>query len=246
MNDLELLKSKGWIEVQSDNGYLTKYKDPFFGKNYSLKSAIKTQKINDAIDEKGFFYIVEIELNGYGFNVGKIEDKVSKKIVATQFSSLHEKTAEGIKNALNDGERPENIAFSQVTFNKILVAREKYGDRFFYVPTLDILYRAAIMLFRERVNGKFYYFENDCDLIKPDVSEEDIQNFQNKKSKEHLLRAWDEYRFALIEKDKNNKGKEFYQKAIKDEKGDVAWAFLRNRRHFEYENVDIVDCEEIN
>jgi len=111
--------------------------------------------------------------------------------------------------------------------NRILIFKEKHGDRYFYVPTPDDLHKAAIKVFKERVKEGYWYYFDVKEPLKPDISREDGLKF--KAFYERDLKYYNEIL----------KEKKLYENALNDTTGEIVWKFLRQRQDNEYEGFCI-------
>lgn len=241
MNEKHLLKN-GWRK-EGDGWFWKTDKSEYGG--YSLKEAIDKQKKHDLIDKNGAYYIARDCRYGFG---KKILKQVAKggKFVSTPFTHLSDENAQMIIEQLNDGLRETdfNLTPNQSKFEKIIIFKEKHGSQHFIAHNLGELEKIALKVFKERVEDEYWYDYSDLEEpVRPDISKEDAEKLKNEQIKRSVLEAWKSYEYDL----KNNKEwleeKRLYESALKDERGNIALAFLDSRRNGEYEGFEIIDAE---
>jgi hypothetical protein len=126
---------------------------------------------------------------------------------------------------------------------KILIAKEKHGDRYFDVSSKEQLHKVALYLLKQRFEAGYWYYEpkpvealgfEEKDLsTMPASLQEDAEKRLNRyywelKTYKEELANWQDI-----------------QEAIKNSDGALALQILECRDRFEYESVYVEECEEV-
>ena len=126
---------------------------------------------------------------------------------------------------------------------RILVAKEKYGDRFFDITTNEQLDKVALFILRSR-------FDEGCWYPKPhppktlDFSKSDIEKAPASIQAE-MKKVLATHRDVVIIYDDEKEDYDNIVKALDTNDGKLAMRILRNRDGYEYEGCQIEECEEV-
>ena len=169
MNEQYLLNN-GWIKNDRDIGHgktvYTYDKDGQFSHGgLSLDYAIKVQKQHEIIDKYGVCYLAIRDNLGYGWKLRKFTDKKKENWQSTNFTHLTEEDAKKCEKLFNDGVDVAVIDAPRQTFHQVVKFKEKYSNRYFYVPTFEDLCKVAIKIFKERVEEGYWYDFSVADVV---------------------------------------------------------------------------------
>jgi hypothetical protein len=126
---------------------------------------------------------------------------------------------------------------------QVVILREKYGDRYFVAKTKEQLHKTALKILTERWhNGRWYFEPEKVEAL--DFTEADIPKIpesmraeaekalkQNQALLRHYADAVDKY--------------EAIRKAVEENDGKAALRILESRSKYEYEEIMIEVCEEV-
>lgn len=243
MSNEEYLLKNSWVKI-NEHGWNDKDNN-FHRGGLSIDYAVKVQKEYDTLNKMGRCFIPVRNKYGYGWEIKVYTDRNKKDYKATGFNQLSIEECLRIIDILNNGEAGDNPHLFYVTeeFNYVLILKEKHGERYFHVPTLDKLYNAAKRIFKERMEDGWYNFDELEIPEKPDISLEQAGSIKNEIVKKAILDAWNNYNSYLKYNESTLKEKKLYEQALKDEKGDICLAFLYNSKGGEYEGFEIEALE---
>jgi hypothetical protein len=126
---------------------------------------------------------------------------------------------------------------------RILVAKEKYGDRYFDVTTDEQLDKVALFLLKSRFDEGYWYPEpNPPEAL--DFSASDIEKAPASMQAE-MKKVLATHRDVVIIYDDEKEDYDNIVKALDTNDGKLAMRILRNRDGYEYEGCQIEECEEV-
>jgi hypothetical protein len=126
---------------------------------------------------------------------------------------------------------------------KILIAKEKYGDRYFDVSSIEQLYKVALYLVKQRFEQGYWY--KPADPVEPlDFNEDDLQKIPES-LRARAKQTLESHKEAMKKCNQYMNEYQEIQEAIKNSDGRQALHILNCRKGYEYEEVKIEDCEEI-
>ncbi len=127
---------------------------------------------------------------------------------------------------------------------KLLILREKHGDRHFNIPCEAMLHKVALMILEGRLEVGYWYNDpsKDPDPKKPDYT--DMQEILALKGSVKLsaLSALREYEREVLSHREKTRQFRAIQKAVADKDGKTAWELLQER-DYEYEGVELVSFD---
>lgn len=125
---------------------------------------------------------------------------------------------------------------------KILVFKEKYGDRYFDASTPEKELDAYLKIAKQRIKDGYWY-DIDCVVPEePEISKEQIAKMKDSGLKTAAIQEWENYEYNL----RYLKECEETEKLIKlVKKGDkqAAKTLIWSRRDGEYEGFEIEETE---
>jgi hypothetical protein len=129
--------------------------------------------------------------------------------------------------------------------NSLLVVKEKHGDRYFAVPTLEALYRVALSLIQERFESDYFYEPEEFEPSE-DFPKEELTKIKKSPYGEEFLKNYQTN--AQRKEDHDAEAKDYVQieTAIKDKDGRLAWYIVINRKFCEYEGYELICTEDAN
>lgn len=176
---------------------------------------------------------------GFGFQV------CDHKEFKTHYSSPDEKQVKKACDMLNAGKSLADLpAPSDKWPNRLVIFKEKHGDRHFLVKTMQDLGEVALKIFNERLKEKFWYdFSELTDNKEVPLTEDQINALPNEK----LKKAARENNASLIGDTRYNKElerqKKMYDVIIEKKDSEVALKFLDSRQKYEYEAFEVEQFE---
>jgi len=238
------LLNNGWEKHESGTFHHRETMNPKYG-GHTLRGAIKRQEEYDIIDRNGSYYYPVACCYGYGYNILAVHDKMRSSIQQTLMISLTKENALKICNKFNTGEYSEDLNIDVQRFDKVLVLHEKHGDRYFMVPTIYDLWKAALKIVEER-NKEGYWYSFDYEKPEePVIPREQADLMKDCPIRRSIVKAWDDYEDALKDYEDSKKDEMQLKLLLKSKDGLRAMNFLANRRDYEYEGFEIIDCEKI-
>ena len=124
---------------------------------------------------------------------------------------------------------------------KILLLREKHGERAFDARTREALYASALAIVKERNKDRWYYAPEAPKLREevPDDVMDRLPEAMRKKAKDDKHSNKSNQKRYERDLEKWN----LLQKALTENNGEVAWKFLQDRRDHEYEGYELLTLE---
>ena len=129
--------------------------------------------------------------------------------------------------------------------NKILIAHEKHGNRYFDASTEELRNAAALKLLTERFDeGYWYYKPNPPDdtLI---LSAEQIVQLPTEVLRNQEAAKLRQYKRDFAEYEKEVEDHQLIQKAVQTKDAALAYKLLKRRIDYEYENITVEKLEQI-
>lgn len=258
--ELESLLDKGWEihETKWDSGNVTEsLGHPTLcpikrGVGFTrLCNALETQTQEEfRAAGKNYYYLIRCNLGlGYGYNITELRPDKSRNLV---MNVTTEESGKIYISILNEKGNCEEVKFWNATqYPYILVLKEKYGDRYFHVPTLEIMLKTCYAIVMDRIEDDYWYADilhTESPPEKPDVSKEDMEKWKDGLLKHSAKQMWSHYEEQLeyFEKAKREQEELKFIQANNNAKGWLkAYWFLRSRRDGEYEGVKFESMENI-
>lgn len=220
----------------------------------SIEDFKKDKSKNDKIDYSEFITVGEKypykterlllrkNVSGYGYD---LIDRIGKQgkwlfLLTAQTKQLCE-TANTLLLEFKFKEFEKLQKNNQSTFitNKILISKEKYGDRIFSVPTINDLHKVALFILKEREHI-FKYIRKSNQPKQLDFTKDDIEKMPES-FKNNANIQLSNYENSLIEIETNNKMYNNTVRALNENNGALAWNILQNRNGYMYEKIELID-----
>jgi hypothetical protein len=211
----------------------------------------KQEEYDFKLAGKTYHYVTTCRFGlGYGFNITELTPtgernfimNVATKELASQYVEIF--------NAMGKGH--SEIHFNNETqYLYLMILKEKHGDRYFSVPTLEILLKTCRAIVVDRIESDCYYCDvaDDIHLTpEPQFSREEIAKWKDGTIKEVALHEWESfdkekaYRENIIEQTKALdfvKNNDTIKACIK------AYDILVKRKSYEYERLEFEAFENI-
>ncbi len=129
--------------------------------------------------------------------------------------------------------------------NKILIAHEKHGNRFFDASTEELRNKAALFLLTERFKDGFWYYEPEPPDSEGILTEEQIAALPTEALRNQEFTKLRQYKRAQKQYEANDKVYYQIEQAVKNKDATFAYKLLMSRTSYEYENITIEELEEI-
>ena len=126
--------------------------------------------------------------------------------------------------------------------NSILVFKEKHCERYFLVPTVEALHKAALMVVLERNEEGYWYNFDEEAPIKPKMEKDDAERFGESVANT-VKREWEQYNYDLRSYNKSLRLKAMLSKILSEKDGQAALNFLQDMSDNEYEGFEIIEGE---
>lgn len=180
-------------------------------------------------------YFVRRARWGFGFEVCANTD------LKKRYTTPDEKQAKKVLDMLNAGKSLEELpAPSDKWEYRLVIFKEKHGNSYFLVKTLEEFGKIALKIFTQRRKQKWYYdFSEVQEKREEPLSEEQINALPTEKLKKvaresnaNILSNATYYRDL-------ERQKKMYDIIVEKKDPDVALRFLDSRRTWEYESFDV-------
>jgi hypothetical protein len=126
--------------------------------------------------------------------------------------------------------------------NRIIIFKEKHGDRYFDASTPELLHKACLKIFKERLAEGWYEGYAYPELQKPTMTIQESLT-HDKKIQAVVEDQWREYNNVLRGINKQAQEKAYIEKVVAEDSGEKAHKFLNHRSHYEYESYEIENLE---
>jgi len=200
-------------------------------------------------DADNINYKVRKNIFGYGFDV--IELFLARRIVYNGIDKIcaNEYAKSCNKNNLiNDLSSAAEPISDGSEYAKIVVLKNDYGSRYFYVPTLTLLAKISRKIVIERIEHNIYDFFHEVTTPQtPFVPKNVIENWPPSVLKTEAKREWVNYENEIklnAENISNLKTLDFIKENDNFAGGYKAAQFLYYRSNYEYETFSIEDLED--
>lgn len=220
----------------------------------SIEDFKKDKSKNDKIDYSEFITVsdkypykterllLRKNVSGYGYD---LIDRIGKQgkwlfLLTAQTKQLCE-TANTLLLEFKFKEFEKLQKNNQSTFitNKILISKEKHGDRIFHVPTINDLHKVALFILEERAHI-FKYIRKSNQPKQLDFTKDDIEKMPES-FKNNANIQLSNYENNLIEIETNNKMYNNTVRALNENNGTLAWNILQNRNGYMYEKIELIN-----
>lgn len=124
---------------------------------------------------------------------------------------------------------------------KILVVKEKHGNRYFDITAEGQLGRVALFLLQQRLDEGWY--PEPCEPEAPDFTADDIPGMPEALKKGAAI-LFEQYQQELLTYRQERAEYNQIQKALAEKNLRMAASALLSRSDYEYEDVQVVECEE--
>jgi hypothetical protein len=125
---------------------------------------------------------------------------------------------------------------------KLLVFKEKHGQRYFYVHNDKALFKAALKILTERAKEGYWYYKPEEPPKAPDFTKEQIATLPES-MRADATKKLQQYTDACRRYDAEVEDYNEIQEALKTKNGKLAWQCLRNRSDGEYEGCSLERIE---
>lgn len=126
---------------------------------------------------------------------------------------------------------------------KILVAKEKHGDRYLNASTPEALAESAFKLLKERWEMDYWYHLDDPPSSNEILSEEQISALPTTTLAASEAQKRANYLRRLHAYERQRDTYEAIKDCVENNKKDQAWSLLQRRSNYEYEQVTIETLE---
>lgn len=168
-------------------------------------------------------------------------DRKNKKSLISKKSL---ETCNSGKELLLKGKEEEFLTFLEeikdevVVEPKILVFKEKHGDKYYYANTYEQLKKVSLEVLAERLS--YWYITKWGIPTELDYSFEDIDKLPETFRHDAKLKL-KENKKRIKEATDNNRIYEAAVRAVDEQNGDLAWTIIQNRTEYEYEEFEFVE-----
>ena len=128
--------------------------------------------------------------------------------------------------------------------NKILIAEEKHGTRYFDASTPEALNAAAFSLLKERWDEGYWYYLGDPPENKDVLPYDQIDSLPTQSLKDSELKRRTQYLRDLHSWQNEEKEYNAIKDCVENNLLDKAWKLLQSRSDGEYEKVEIETLEQ--
>jgi len=201
-----------------------------------MSSTKKTGKIVEYIlsTNSGFGYKIIEKTTDYD------QGKIFRKVV---FHTSDRDQSKLVKSMLDKNESIETLVPIQDWKQRILIFKEKHGDRYFLVSTEEEMKLICKKIFEERdAQGWYSWQVNQKEPVKPDFEEASIENLP-KSMKDDATKKWKDYKRELSNFKELQENLELYKRA-KEGDATACYYFLDEQRDGEYEGYSFEDPED--
>lgn len=129
-----------------------------------------------------------------------------------------------------------------VTAAAVLVLREKHDNRYFHIPSDEVLFEIALQIVKERKAPDMGYYYPPTKPDPCDLTEEGIKALPESLKKD-ATRKWNEHVRETRAYNADLAEWESLLKALKEKDGRVAWNFIQSRGSAEYEGYELRQYE---
>jgi hypothetical protein len=130
-----------------------------------------------------------------------------------------------------------------VSPDSILILHEKHGDVHVAIPTVEVLYAAALQIVKSRFAEGWY-----CEPEKPEdpeISLDEIERTINTAVQAVLREEANKYQRNLKQYNVDQAEYDRILDAVKNEDGRLAWPIIRDHNDYEYEGWEIVELTKV-
>jgi len=128
--------------------------------------------------------------------------------------------------------------------NSILVFKEKHGERYFLVPTVEALQKAALKVALERNEEGYWYDFDEEAPVEPKIKLEDAGKFGDNIASA-VSREWRDYEYKVRSYKQSLCLKNMLDKIVKEKDGATALTLLQEMSEGEYEGFEVITAEDI-
>jgi hypothetical protein len=242
--DKEFLRKKGWWPTSADEmTWLCEGMNPKYG-GHTLSEAVKRQQEMEIIERNGAYFYYVPDRMGFGYWIGKYIDR-NQTPRRTQFTGLTKEEAQKLVTKLNKDSKYEPILgvdYQEHQWNRIIIFKEKHGDRHFIAQTRSDMEKIALKIVLEREDEGWYDFEYEEPVL-PKIALEKADEYGATLA-EAIKAEWKSYEYSQKQCAQSKKLAEALKKIVKEKDGDVAIRFLNEMKGGEYEAFEVTGSEE--
>lgn len=179
---------------------------------------------------------------GYGYEI--VEQKAPKRTKDRVILGRHsdEKVAESYIEALTKDPSTFVLSDYDHDYHKIVVLKEKHGDRYLAAPTLDDFYSQCLSIVKSRHEEECWY-DYDSDIPEsPALTKEQVKALKDGCIKQAAEEEWERYEQAIKQAESNKEERTMLKLALAGD-GLMAALFLKGRSDGEYEGFELEDME---
>lgn len=193
----DYLKQVGWVLTHSDDPRCDHWVDPRdaertrrLGGN-CFKQAVQIQADYERYDAGLSAYFHRPNQFGYGYEVvrqSKPKDAKSRTIVGRHNSA---KVADKYVSMLLEDADALPMSPDTHDYHKVIVLKEKHGDRYLAAPNLDAFYRQCLAVVKSRHEEECWYeYEDPSDVEVPELTKEQVAAMKDGSIKRAAQEAW--------------------------------------------------------
>ena len=129
--------------------------------------------------------------------------------------------------------------------SKIIIFKEKHGDKIYFISTKEDLYNVSLYVLKERLENGYISDWGECPLDNIDFNLDDIDALP-KSLQDEAMKKLKYHNEKINSYEHNNKIYDLTLKAINENDGKLAYKVLNYRIDYNYEEFEIVEPITIN